>query len=71
MIEILEDLLGKKAQINYQPFHIADMETTWADIEKAKRLLNWRPTISLEDGLARCVRWYRDHQPWSQQIKLP
>ena len=71
VIEILEDLLGKKAQINYQPFHIADMETTWADIEKAKRLLNWRPTISLEDGLARCVRWYRDHQPWSQQIKLP
>ena len=71
MIEILENLLGKKAHINYQPFHIADMESTWADIEKANRLLNWKPTVSLEEGLAKCVQWYRDHKPWSQQIKLP
>ena len=71
MIEKLEALLGKKAQIDYKPFHKADMKVTWADISKADKLLDWRPTVSLDDGLAKCVEWYRANQPWSQEIELP
>lgn len=32
-----------------------------ADVSKAKRVLNWEPKVSLDEGLARYVNWYRDH----------
>ena len=51
MIELLEDHLGKKAIINKLPFHKADMKNTWANIEKAKKLLGWEPLISFEEGV--------------------
>ena len=70
-IEKLESLLGKKAKITNLPFHKADIKETWADITKADEILDWRPQISLDDGLAQCVRWYKDNLPWSSEIKLP
>lgn len=71
MIEKLEKLLGKKAKLEFKPFHIADVKSTYADISKAKSLLNWEPTISLDEGLEQCVKWYRDNQPWASSIELP
>lgn len=71
IIEKLETLLGKSAILNEQPFHKADIKTTWADISKADQLLGWRPQVSLDDGLAACVKWHREHLPWSSQIQLP
>ena len=70
VIEKLEQLLGKKAKVEHLPTFKADMKTTWANIDKADRLFDWKPKISLEDGLADCVKWYRDNLPWSSQIKL-
>tara|TARA_B110000495_G_scaffold183289_1_gene179448 strand:- start:159 stop:854 length:696 start_codon:yes stop_codon:yes gene_type:complete len=71
MIEKLEKLLGKKAKLEFKPFHIADVKSTYADISKAKSMLDWEPTISLDEGLEQCVKWYRDNQPWAGSIKLP
>lgn len=71
IIEKLELLIGKKAIVENKPFHKADIKSTWADIRKADSMLDWRPTVSLDDGLAACVNWYLDNQPWSSQIKLP
>ena len=71
MIEKLENLLGKKAKLEFKPFHIADVKSTYADISKAKSVLNWEPTISLDEGLEQCVKWYRDNQPWASSIELP
>ncbi len=71
IIEKLELLLGKKAMVENKPFHKADVKSTWADIRKADKMLDWRPTVPLDDGLAACVNWYLDNQPWSSQIKLP
>jgi len=71
MIEKLEELLGKKAKLEFKPFHIADVKSTYADISKAKSLLDWEPTISLDEGLEQCVKWYRDNQPWVSSIELP
>ena len=70
VIAMLEELLGKKAEIEFHPMHPADLKETWADISKANRLLEWRPTISLADGLEQSVRWYRDNLPWSRAIKI-
>ncbi len=70
VIATLEDLLRKKAKINYRDFHKADLKSTWADISKAKNLLGWEPKISLQEGLENSVKWYVDHQPWSSSLDL-
>lgn len=70
VIATLEDLLGKKAKINYRDFHKADLKSTWADISKANNLLGWEPKISLQEGLESSVKWYVDHQPWSSSLDL-
>jgi UDP-glucuronate 4-epimerase len=70
VIGSLEKLLGKQALIENEPFHIADIKETWADIDKAKRILNWLPVTSLEDGLEKCVKWYLDNKVWLKEIKL-
>lgn len=46
MIEFIESALSKKANIENKPFHIADIKETWANIEKASRLLDWQPEVS-------------------------
>jgi len=68
IIEKLETLIGKKAVIDHKPFHIADLLETWADIEKAKNLLNWEPKVSLDEGLDKSVSWYFKNQHLIQKI---
>ncbi len=70
VIELLEGLTGKKAIINYKPFHRADMKATWADIEKAKRILGWEPKVSLEDGLKKTVSWFKENWDWVRNVKV-
>lgn len=67
----LEKRLGKKAELNYQAFHKADIKITSADITKAKELLGWVPRIDLEEGLDASVQWYQKNQPWSGSLELP
>lgn len=62
VISILEELLGKKATIQHKAFHQADVPATWANIEKAERILGWKPNVSLSEGLARCVSWYEKNR---------
>jgi nucleoside-diphosphate-sugar epimerase len=69
LIEKIELLLGKKATINYMPFHRADMTETGADISVAKELLNWQPEVSLEEGLEETVRWHVNNRHWIKEIR--
>ena len=70
VISMIEQLLGKKAVIEHLPMHKADMISTWANIDKAKELLDWVPQVPLDVGLENCVRWYRDNSPWASSIDL-
>lgn len=65
----IEGLLEKKARIDYQPRHQADVAKTWASIGKAERLLGWRPQVSFADGVARLVEWYMSNRDWASQIR--
>ncbi len=56
----IAELTGKRPQIEYRPAHPADVPTTWADVSKAARLLDWRPGVPIEEGLRRSVEWYLD-----------
>ena len=59
MISILENLLNKKATIEPHPFNASDMMHTFANTEKARKLLNWKPTVALADGLKLMVEGTR------------
>jgi len=58
-IEVLEQTLGVKATRNYLPLQPGDVPRTYADVSKARRLLGWEPTTSIEEGIPRFVDWYR------------
>lgn len=66
----LENLLGKSAQVIYEPFHVADVKETWADINKANRLLGWEPLVNIHQGLVKTVDWYLDNREWLRKIKI-
>ena len=50
-IKWIEEFIGKNARIHYHPANSADMDCTMANIEKAKKLLNWEPAVNAYDGL--------------------
>ncbi len=68
LIERIEELLGREANIIHHPFHRADMLANCADISKARRLLGWNPLVELEDGLPRLVNWYLENRDFASQI---
>lgn len=70
VIERIAGLVGRPAQIDHRPPHPADVPATWADITKARRLLHWSPRVSLEEGLARCVAWYRQNRDFVLPLAL-
>ena len=70
IIKKIEKLLGKKANIQYLEPNKADMKETWADISKAKKLLDWEPKIDIDEGLKRTVKWYLENKDWLKDISL-
>lgn len=60
LITLLERVLKKKATIRNLPDQPGDLPITFADISKAKRLLDYQPKTSILDGLQRFVNWFRE-----------
>ena len=59
-IRIIEELIGKSAEIDVQPKRSGDQLRTHANIDKARRILGYDPPTMAREGLAREVVWYRD-----------
>ena len=68
-IRLIEELVGKKAELSHQPFHPADVRATWADIRKAKKLLGWRPQVTFREGITALVDWYQANREWAKDIQ--
>ncbi len=60
-IAVLEDALGKKADVILKPMQQGDVKETFADIEASRRDLGFEPTTSIRDGIPRFVEWYREY----------
>jgi UDP-glucuronate 4-epimerase len=63
LIALLEKELGARAQIDRQPAQPGDVPQTFADIAKARRLLNYNPQTQIETGIQRFVEWFRAAYP--------
>ncbi len=70
VIAIIGELLGRPAKIDYRPAHPADVPATWADVSKARRLLDWTPQVPIEEGLRRSVEWYRENRETVLPLEL-
>jgi nucleoside-diphosphate-sugar epimerase len=71
LIHRIEELVGRKAMIEYRPFHKADAMENCANVEKARRVLGWEPQVTLETGIANLVNWYMAERSWASQISTP
>lgn len=71
MIRLLEKHTHKKAKIHYYPTPNTDITATWANVDKAKSLLQWETQVSFSDGLQRFVNWMNDHFDLVTRINMP
>ena len=62
LISSIEEILGKKAEINHLPDQPGDVPLTFADVSKAQRLLGYTPGTSLRKGLERYVKWVKTRE---------
>ncbi len=68
LIHMLEEQIGKPADVHRLPRHPADMFANWANVDKAKRLLGWAPQVSLAEGIASLMCWYKEERHWASQV---
>jgi len=59
LIALIETELGRRAEIDRQPLQPGDVPQTFADISKAKRLLNYNPQTQIETGIKRFIEWFK------------
>ncbi len=71
LVHMLEKIIGKKAKVKHLPANPADIHASLASIEKAKRVLGWQPFTSLDEGIERLVKWYRDERSWAKEVVHP
>jgi UDP-glucuronate 4-epimerase len=57
-IKVLEDCLGRKAEMNLLPMQPGDVPDTYADVQALQDDTGYRPDTSVEEGVAKFVEWY-------------
>ena len=58
-IEVLEHNLGRKAQMEMLPLQAGDVPDTEADVSALAGAVGYRPKVSVDEGVAEFVKWYR------------
>ena len=59
LIQMLEQILGVKAKVNYAAARAGDVRHSLADIQKARRLLGYNPQAGIEHGLRKTVKGFK------------
>ncbi len=57
-IELLEKHLGRKAEIQLLPKQPGDVDATWADVTPLQQATDYRPKVSLDEGIERFAKWF-------------
>ncbi len=59
LVNVIEDLLGKKANIEFMPEQAGDVPYTWANIDKSREKLGYNPQTSIRQGVQEFINWYK------------
>ncbi len=59
MINTIGRALGIEPKINQLPMQPGDVDRTYADVSKAKRLIGYEPKVTFEQGIKNFVEWYK------------
>jgi UDP-glucuronate 4-epimerase len=60
LVALIARAVGKEARLERLPAQPGDVRRTCADVRKAGRVLGYRPTTTVEDGIPRFVRWFEE-----------
>lgn len=71
LVTLVEDLTGKKANVQYGPPNLADMFMNQADVTKAREVLGWNPQVNLREGIGNLIEWYKAERDWAKDILTP
>lgn len=61
VIELINQIVGKKIRPTYAPPRAGDVRHSLADIRKARELIGYEPIVSFEEGLYKAINWYKEN----------
>jgi UDP-glucuronate decarboxylase len=61
LAELIIKLTNSKSELRYEALPIDDPTRRCPDISKAKQLLDWEPKVSIEEGLAKTIAYFREY----------
>lgn len=59
LAKLIKKLLGSKSKIIVKPSRKGEILKYVADISKAKKLLNYKPKVSIIEGIKKSIKWYK------------
>ena len=62
MINIIGEVLGREPKIKQMPMQPGDVERTYADISKTKKLIGYQPKTTFKEGVENFVKWYKENE---------
>lgn len=68
VVKLIEENLGKKANIIFDKPNPADLPETCANITKAKKILNWEPKTPIEEGIKKTCEWFIENKEFIKTI---
>ena len=68
VIRIIEESVGRLAQVQRQERHEVDPLLTWADTGRARELLGWALEVPIEEGIRRTVAWYLENRQCAKNL---
>lgn len=60
IVKVLSDIIGRELNVQYQPARPAEVRHSVADISLAHELIGFEPVISLDEGLRRTIKWFKE-----------
>jgi len=60
-IDTIEKTIGKKVIKNFMPIQPGDVKQTWANTQRLKAEIDYKPEIGIEEGINRFYKWYKEY----------
>ncbi len=61
-VAVIEKILKKKAKIKYTARQLGDVVGTNANNKKLKRIINYKPSTKIEEGIRKYLKWFGDYE---------